>query len=194
LVEVHLETRRARHRTPVADERPVDVHQPVVERQVHEVERALQQVAQLVRPGTEAHSEQGQDHDALNGQAQIRIGVDHCASLDSSAGTVTAFVAFAGSLALWWIYFDRGAQLASDVIAASDDPGRLGRSAYAYFHVPMVAGIIVPAIADELTIADAGGDVTAGTAAVIFGGPALYLGATPCSSGRCSHPGRGYGP
>jgi len=61
---------------------------------------------------------------------------------------VTAFVvAFAGSLALWWIYFDRGARLARDVIAASDDPSRLGRSANAYFHVPMVAGIIVPAIA-----------------------------------------------
>jgi hypothetical protein len=59
----------------------------------------------------------------------------------------------------------RGARLASDVIAASDEPGRLGRSAYAYFHVPMGAGIIVTAIADELTIAHPGGDVTAGTAA-----------------------------
>jgi hypothetical protein len=64
----------------------------------------LQQVAQLVRPGTEALSKQGQDHDASKGQAQIRICVDHCASLDSSAGAVTAFVvAFAGSVALWWI-------------------------------------------------------------------------------------------
>jgi len=51
------------------------------------------------------------------------------ADLDPSAGTVTAFVvAFAGIVALWWIYFDRGARLASDVIAAADDVGRLGRS------------------------------------------------------------------
>jgi low temperature requirement protein LtrA len=42
----------------------------------------------------------------------------------------------------------------------------------------MVAGIIVPAIADELTIAHPGGDITAGTAAVILGGPALYLAGT----------------
>jgi low temperature requirement protein LtrA len=50
--------------------------------------------------------------------------------LDSSAVTVTAFVvAFAGSVALWWIYFDRGARLASDVIAVAANPGRLGRSA-----------------------------------------------------------------
>ena len=75
------------------------------------------------------------------------------ADLDPSAGTVTAFVvAFAGIVALWWIYFDRGARLASAVIAAADDVGRQGRSAYTYFHVPMVAGIIVTAVADELTI------------------------------------------
>ena len=73
----------------------------------------------------------------------------------------------------------RGARLASDVIAAFDDPGRLGRSAYAYFHVPMVAGIIARAVADELPIAHPGGDVTAGTAAVILGGPALYLAQRP---------------
>ena len=89
----------------------------------------------------------------------------------------------------------RGARLASDVIAAFDDPGRLGRSAYAYFHVPMVAGIIARAVADELPIAHPGGDVTAGTAAVILGGPALYLaGNALFKCTVCSHPGRGHGP
>src|SRR5919106_2224367 len=77
------------------------------------------------------------------------------------------------------VWSRRGARLASDVIATSDDPGRLGRSAYAYFHVPMVAGIIARAVADELTIAHPGGDVTAGTAAVILGGAALYLAQRP---------------
>jgi low temperature requirement protein LtrA len=61
------------------------------------------------------------------------------------------------------------------VIAAADDPGRLGRSDYTYFHAPMVAGIIATAVADELTFAHPGGDVTAGTAAVILGGPDRYL-------------------
>jgi low temperature requirement protein LtrA len=61
------------------------------------------------------------------------------------------------------------------VIAHSADPGRLGRSAYTYFHLPMVAGIIVAAVGDELTIAHPGGPTSAATAAAVLGGPALFL-------------------
>ena len=42
---------------------------------------------------------------------------------------------------------------AERAFASSSDPGRLGRSAYTYFHIPMVAGIIVTAVGDELAIA-----------------------------------------
>jgi low temperature requirement protein LtrA len=84
-------------------------------------------------------------------------------------------VAFIGSVALWWVYFDRGAAWANEVIASSVDPGRLGRSAYTYFHLPMVAGIIVAAVADELTIAHPDASGTVSVTAVILGGPALYL-------------------
>ena len=38
-------------------------------------------------------------------------------------------VAVVGSAGLWWLYFDRSAGDAADVIAGSSDPGRLGRSA-----------------------------------------------------------------
>jgi low temperature requirement protein LtrA len=70
----------------------------------------------------------------------------------------------------------------------------LGGSAYAYFHVPMVAGVIVTAIAAELPIAHPG-DVTAGTAAVILGGPAVYLAGNALFLWTvCSHTGRGHGP
>jgi low temperature requirement protein LtrA len=57
------------------------------------------------------------------------------------AATVCAFVvAFLGSVALWWIYFARGADAAREVVTSSEAPGRLGHSAYTYFHLPMVAG------------------------------------------------------
>jgi low temperature requirement protein LtrA len=92
------------------------------------------------------------------------------------AGAVTAFaVAFLGSVAMWWIYFDRSAEAAADRIANAADPGRLGRSAYTFNHVPLVAGIIVSAVADELVVAHPHGHVTGGTVAVVLGGPALFV-------------------
>jgi low temperature requirement protein LtrA len=62
-------------------------------------------------------------------------------------------VAFVGSAALWWIYFDRSAEAGARVLAESQDPGRLGRSAYVFIHAIMVAGIIVAAAADAEVLA-----------------------------------------
>jgi low temperature requirement protein LtrA len=96
--------------------------------------------------------------------------------LPLSAMTVAAFVvAFAGSVALWWVYFDRSAEAAGGVIAESADPGRLGRSAYTYCHIPMVAGIIVTAVGDELMLNHPGGHAQLATAAAVLVGPALFL-------------------
>jgi low temperature requirement protein LtrA len=91
-------------------------------------------------------------------------------------GTVTALLlAFVCSVSLWWIYFDRSAGWADAIIAAAPDPGRLGRSAYTYFHLPMVGGIIVTAVGDELTIAHPSGHGDTALTLVALGGPALFL-------------------
>ncbi len=91
--------------------------------------------------------------------------------------TVAAFVvAFLGSAALWWIYFGAGsARAARDVISSSEDPGRLARSAYTYFHLPMIAGIIAVAAADELTVGHPGEPGTSASVALILGGTVLFV-------------------
>jgi len=98
-------------------------------------------------------------------------------SLQHVTGTaVAAFVvAFAGSVALWWLYFDRSAAASARVIAASDDPGRLGRSAYHLIHPVMVAGIIVTAAGDEKILTHPSSTASAPSAWMILGGPALFL-------------------
>jgi low temperature requirement protein LtrA len=96
--------------------------------------------------------------------------------IESSTATVSAFVlAFFGSVALWWIYFSRGTEAASGIISSSEDPGRLARSAYTYFHIPIIAGIIAFAAADELTVAHPGEHGTPTSVALILGGTALFL-------------------
>ena len=89
--------------------------------------------------------------------------------------TIASFVvAFLGSVAMWWVYFDSGAERASHRIAHSDDPGRIARLAYTYIHVLIVGGIIVCAVADEISLVHPGHADDAAIA-VILGGPALYL-------------------
>ena len=90
--------------------------------------------------------------------------------------TAAAFLAaFVGSVAMWWIYFNIGAVRGSRLIASSADPGRLGRLAYTYLHLPLVAGIIVAAVGDELVLAHPTGHGSPAATAAILGGPALYL-------------------
>jgi low temperature requirement protein LtrA len=84
-------------------------------------------------------------------------------------------VAFAGSVALWWLYFVRVAGASADVIASSPDPGRLGRSAYHMIHPVMVAGIIVWAAGDQSILTSPLSGVRAVSAWMILGGPALFL-------------------
>ncbi len=96
--------------------------------------------------------------------------------LDSSGARLAALiVAFAGSVALWWIYFDRSAAASTLVIEASDDPGRLGRSAFTYVHIPLVAGVIVVAAGDELAIARPTGTAEDAAVLAMVLGPLLFL-------------------
>src|ERR671926_869398 len=96
--------------------------------------------------------------------------------IETSVATVAAFVvAFLGSVALWWIYFARAAEAAGEVFASSEDPGRIARSAYTYFHLPMIAGIIAVAAADEFIVGQPGDRGTTASVALTIGGTVLFL-------------------
>ena len=90
--------------------------------------------------------------------------------------TIAAFlVALLGSIAMWWVYFHIGADAGTEEITQSKDAGRLARMAYTYLHLPIVAGIVVSAVGDELMLAHPGGHNGIGEILGIVGGPLLYL-------------------
>lgn len=92
-----------------------------------------------------------------------------------SAPVVSAFAfTFLGAVAMWWLYFDKGLAAGHHRIAHAQDPGRHARTNYTYLHLPIVAGIILCAVADELVLAHPEHASNAGLA-VMLGGPALYL-------------------
>jgi low temperature requirement protein LtrA len=96
--------------------------------------------------------------------------------IEASAVTVSAFVvAFLGSVALWWTYFDRTEGLAREVITSSENPGLTVLSAYTYSHVPMIAGIIALAAVDELIVAHPGVQGTLASVALTLGGTELFV-------------------
>ena len=98
------------------------------------------------------------------------------ADLTWTSENVVAFVAaFVGSLAMWWIYFHKGAEAGSEEISRSSEPGRLARLAYTYLHMPIVAGIIVTAVADELVLKHPAGHSDLKTVLSAIGGPLLFL-------------------
>ena len=98
------------------------------------------------------------------------------AELPWSFETAAAFAsAFVGSLAMWWIYFHKGAEAGSEQISRSSEPGRLARLAYTYLHMPIVAGIIISAVADELVLKHPSGHSSLATVLSAIGGPLLFL-------------------
>jgi low temperature requirement protein LtrA len=98
------------------------------------------------------------------------------AELTWNAANVGAFASsFIGSIAMWWIYFHKGAEAGSEQISRSSEPGRLARLAYTYLHMPIVAGIILSAVADELVLTHPNGHSDLRTVMSAIGGPILFL-------------------
>ena len=98
------------------------------------------------------------------------------AELVWTAETVTAFVSsFIGALAMWWIYFHKGAEAGTEQISKASEPGRLARLAYTYLHMPIVAGIILSAVADELVLKHPADHSDLKTVVSALGGPLLFL-------------------
>jgi low temperature requirement protein LtrA len=84
-------------------------------------------------------------------------------------------VALIGTIGLWWLYFDRSAEEGARVIAASSDPGRLGRSAYHLIHPFMVGGIIAIAAGDEVVLSHPDAVGEAPVSWLVLGGTALFI-------------------
>jgi low temperature requirement protein LtrA len=98
------------------------------------------------------------------------------ADLRWSFEIVAAFLsAFVAALAMWWIYFHKGAEAGSELISSSNEPGRLARLAYTYLHLPIVAGIILSAVADDLVLHQPGGHSDVRVVVSTVGGPTLFL-------------------
>jgi low temperature requirement protein LtrA len=93
----------------------------------------------------------------------------------TSIQVVCLVIAFLETVALWWLYFGAPTKLLHEAVTASDDPGRIARDAYTYFHLLIIAGIIATAAGDDLLIAHPHDPQHGVGLAIVLGGPALFL-------------------
>jgi low temperature requirement protein LtrA len=109
------------------------------------------------------------------GESIVATGATMSETAHWAAPTVIAFlVAFVGSLALWWSYFDTSSKAGSEVITHSSDPGRIG-AYFHYVHVVIIGGIIVSAVGNDLLIAHPAAVPDTAQIVAMIAGPTLYL-------------------
>jgi low temperature requirement protein LtrA len=83
-------------------------------------------------------------------------------------------IGFAGTVALWWCYFQRAEALGARAAETAEDAGAVGLWG-TWTLTLIVLALIAIAVADELAIAHPGDDATLGFTLLAFGGPALFL-------------------
>jgi low temperature requirement protein LtrA len=109
------------------------------------------------------------------GETIVAAGVT-AGELEMNATRIAAVVvSFGIAVAFWWLYFDYHAEGAARELESREaERGRLGR-ALSYLHVPIVAGIIVAAVAAELVIAHPGEELHGNDLLPLAAGPGLFL-------------------
>ncbi|MDQ6608165.1 MAG: low temperature requirement protein A [Actinomycetota bacterium] len=93
-----------------------------------------------------------------------------------SAEVVAALaVAFLETSALWWLYFSEVAVNSRRQMESAENSTDLARDAYTYFHLPIVAGVILTAVGTDYLTLHPGRSLDGAQAAVTLAGPIVYL-------------------
>src|SRR3954463_8852197 len=92
------------------------------------------------------------------------------------AARLAAFaLAFLGTAALWWVYFNAAASVAQRRLELAANRTIMARDGYTYLHVVMVGGVIFAAVGDELVIAHPTEVLPTAEVLAVIAGPAIYL-------------------
>ena len=98
------------------------------------------------------------------------------AGLELDFATAAAFTAaFLGTVSLWWLYFNYVSTVFERLLVEADDRTIAGRDLYTFGHIPIIAGIILCAVGDEIVIAHPTEVLESSYLLAVVAGPVLYL-------------------
>ncbi len=111
------------------------------------------------------------------GESLVALGVGVSDQLYDIRTMIAVLVGFASVACLWWLYFDVVAIAAERRLASVDVEQRnnLARDSFNYFHLPMVAGIVLLALGLKKSFVDIDAELKLVASFALFGGVALYL-------------------
>ena len=109
------------------------------------------------------------------GEGLVITGASYAVAASQPGLDFALLNAFLGSFAMWWLYFDIGARRGARHIEQHAVPGLIARQAFTYWHIPIVAGIIVLAVADELVMAHPFEPAHLQFVLVVFAGTVLFV-------------------
>jgi low temperature requirement protein LtrA len=91
------------------------------------------------------------------------------------AGVVAFLASVLGTGGMWWVYFHIGHRRGADQIEHAADAGAIARRSFTYYHIPIVAGIVLAAVGAERAIAHPGHAASFVEGLTVIGGLALFL-------------------
>jgi low temperature requirement protein LtrA len=109
------------------------------------------------------------------GETILTTGTAIAAHIAAPITLLTGTVALAGTVAIWYAYFDAREAEAQATLRASTDPVRFSIQTFNALFV-VVAALVVIAVGDESVIAHPLGTTSLTTVLLLYTGPVLYLG------------------
>ncbi len=111
------------------------------------------------------------------GEAFIAMGVSATGTEIDGGTILTVLLGLVVATSMWLAYFDFFSIRAEGVLSerAGDERNAVARDLFSYLHLPMVAGVVLVALALKKTLADVDHALDAVPAFGLFGGSALYL-------------------
>jgi low temperature requirement protein LtrA len=111
------------------------------------------------------------------GESLVALGVGVAAEDLTPRIVAAVLVGFVSVACLWWLYFDVVAIAAERRFTSAPiaERNNIARDSYNYFHLPMVAGIVLLALGLKKVFAGLDSPLKLTISTALFGGVALYL-------------------
>jgi low temperature requirement protein LtrA len=109
------------------------------------------------------------------GESIVAIGVGAGGRHLDAMLIATVSLALLITIGLWWVYFDRFADIAEERLREDKDPVLAAADGYSYIHLVLVAGIIIFAVGARSAVAYANDPLPLASRLAVCGGVALYL-------------------